>query len=246
MPYHHTPNWLPASPRGRCRGRPCSRVIAIVSWVRSASRTSASHALSRWKPNGRPLPSVTSLHLVPFPFLVSATRSLPPVGRHERTIQECHGPVELALRVKHSERGPLDTFPHAFLVPAPESSPHRRRCTVLPWQVLPAAASDKRIQDALTSSAAICARATHCVLGAGAANGQGSIACQRDESCPCRHASSSRERFKTASNACFLVCLADWWVTGALHLGISAALSSCMIAGPHYTWGHSTSHSASP
>ena len=62
---------------GRCLRRPRGRATEIVSSVHSASLTSATCALARWKPSGSPFPSMTSIHLVPFPFLVSPTLSLP-------------------------------------------------------------------------------------------------------------------------------------------------------------------------
>ena len=73
--YYHT-----RDPPRVCRGavgRPRGRATKIVSRVCSASRTSATCALSRWKPNGSPLPSTTSIHLVPLPFLVRPTCSPP-------------------------------------------------------------------------------------------------------------------------------------------------------------------------
>lgn len=62
---------------GRRLGRPRGRATRIVSKVCSASRTSAWLALSRWKPRGSPLPSTTSIHLVPLPFFVRPTFSPP-------------------------------------------------------------------------------------------------------------------------------------------------------------------------
>jgi hypothetical protein len=105
---------LPSYPRlatsslGRCRPRPCGRATRMVSSVCSANLASAQLALSRRKPEGRPFASVTSIQLVPLPFLVRPTCSPPSwQARTSHRGRPCSNP---ALRSGRVQQAPLARY----------------------------------------------------------------------------------------------------------------------------------------
>jgi hypothetical protein len=128
---------------GRCLGRPRGRATWMISRVRCASRTSARLALSRWNPSGR-LWAVDHEHpLGALALPGQADLLATPLGRHERAIEEGHGPLECR------ERRPPDALPDTFLAPALEPPPRRRRRAILAWQILPTSSRDEDVEDGL-------------------------------------------------------------------------------------------------
>jgi hypothetical protein len=132
----------------------------MVSNVCSASLTSAVVALARWKPRGSPLPSMTSIHLVPLAHLGETYFVTAALGRCERAVEEGHRPVELAAPVERREGGPPDALPHALVSPVCKSPPHDGRRAVRTWQVLPATAGDEDVEDTVDGATVVGARSS--------------------------------------------------------------------------------------
>ncbi len=53
------------------------------------------------------------------------------------------------MLVESGQCGSPDALPQPFLVPMSQAAPDRRRRPVLAWQMLPAAARDEHVEDAL-------------------------------------------------------------------------------------------------
>src|SRR5262249_55320298 len=102
---------------------------------------------------GKPVAVDDEHPLRPLPLLGEPNLVAALLGRRERTVEAGHGPVELAAPVERREGSTPDALPHAFLSPAFESPPHGGGRAILARQVLPAAARDEHVQDAVNSTA---------------------------------------------------------------------------------------------
>src|SRR5512146_120519 len=94
-----------------------------------------------------------ALPLLGEPHLVSTV-----LRRCEGAVKESLGPIELTPPVECRQRRPPNALPDALLTPPLEAPPNGCRRAVLARQVLPAAASDEDVQDALNGPAIVGAR----------------------------------------------------------------------------------------
>jgi hypothetical protein len=85
----------------------------------------------------------------PFAFPRQADLFASILRRNNGTVKEGDGPVELAVEIQLRQQRPPDALPYALLASALESSPYGRWRAILTGPISLAAASDKRVKDAL-------------------------------------------------------------------------------------------------
>jgi hypothetical protein len=84
--------------------------------VLGASLISAGEAKARMPAKGRPLPSTTTIHFVPLPFLVLPTQR-PLFCRREAAVNEGFLPVNPAFFVQHGQKLAPHVEPNALVFP---------------------------------------------------------------------------------------------------------------------------------
>jgi hypothetical protein len=158
--------WL-SSPRaarkrsGRLQGRPGfpGRPTAPMSRVCSRRVPSAGDAASRYAPNGIPVPSTNTIHVVPLPRVVLPTRA-PLFGRHETPVSTALIPAPHCLVVELPQEGPPELEQDTALFPVLEPAPAGTRATLSPRQRAPWGTGPEDPEEALHTAPILDTRAS--------------------------------------------------------------------------------------